>query len=157
MKTSLNSILSFCPFFLLVVFDLPACQPGKSTGSSLATPAHVQDTTRKKIVFINTSFENASQLDWEVDSSGVVNISLIYDHERSSPNRANGHWHFQIEAPPGADLTLTLKNFDNVWNGMKASPVSDKTNCFISKDGVHWVPEHRMEDGRRRVACQQGS
>jgi len=93
---------------------------------------------KSKLKFINTSFENASQLDWEVDSSGVVNISLIYDHERSSPNQANGHWHFQVEAEPGSDLTLTLQNFDNIWNGKKASPVTDKTNCLISKDGIRW-------------------
>ena len=59
--------------------------------------------------YINTSFENASQLDWEVDSDGVVNVSLIYDHERSSPNRANGHWYFQIQAEPGSDLTPDFK------------------------------------------------
>ncbi len=137
MKTSLKTILLLCPLFLIVIFDLPACQPDEAIGSSPAPL--VQDSARKKILFINTAFENASQLEWEVDSSGVVNIGLIYDHERSSPNRANGHWHFLIEAQPGADLTMTLKNFDNVWNGMKASPVSEKTNCFISRDGVHWA------------------
>jgi len=125
----MKTILSPCLLFLLVIFDVPACQLEAS---------QLQDSIRKKIRFINTSFENASQLDWEVDSSGVVNINLIYDHERSSPNRANGHWHFEIVAEPRADLTLTLGNFDNVWNGRKGSPVSDKTNCFISKDGIHW-------------------
>lgn len=89
--------------------------------------------------YIHNAFENASQLDWEVDSAGVVNISLIYDHERSSPNRANGHWHFQLEAERGSDLVLTLINFDNVWNGMKASPVSEKTSCLISGDGINWT------------------
>jgi hypothetical protein len=49
-----------------------------------------------QVKYINTSFENASQLDWQIDSNGVVNIGLIYDRERSSPNRANGHWHFQV-------------------------------------------------------------
>jgi hypothetical protein len=107
MKTLLKTILSLCALFLIVIFDLPACQLSATMGSSPATPAHVQDSARKKVIYINTAFENASQLDWEVDSSGVVNISLIYDHERSSPNRANGHWHFLIEAQPGADLTLT--------------------------------------------------
>ena len=98
-----------------------------------------QDTIKTKLKYINTSFENASQLDWEIDSAGVINLGLIYDHERSSPNRANGHWYFQIQAEPGADLTLILKNFDNVWNGRKASPVSDSTNCLISEDGINWT------------------
>ena len=111
---------------------------------------NVQDSVRKKLKFINTTFENASQLDWEIDSLGVVNISLIYDHERSSPNRANGHWHFQIQAEPGSDLTFILKNFDNVWNGMKGSPVSEQTNCFISKDGIQWeaIPTDYIKGNR---------
>ena len=138
MITRLKRILSFCIFSFILQFDLLAYQPGKATGPDPATGNHLQDSVRKKSIFINTAFENASQLDWEVDSSGVVQISLIYDHERFSPNRANGHWHFQIEAEPGSDVTLILKNFDNVWNGMKASPVSEKTNCFISKDGIYW-------------------
>ena len=89
--------------------------------------------------FINTAFENASQLDWEVDSVGVINLSLIYDHERSSPNRTVNHWYFQIQAEPGSDLTLILKNFDNIWNGQRAYPVSDKTSCLISEDGIKWT------------------
>src|SRR5690348_8522275 len=85
-----------------------------------------------QVKFINTSFENASQFDWQIDSSGVVNINLIYDRERSSPNRANGHWHFQVQAVPGTDVTIVLKNFENIWNGMLGYPVSAKTNCMIS-------------------------
>jgi hypothetical protein len=117
------------------------------------------DSVRNKLIFINTAFENASPLDWEIDSSGVINISLIYDHERSSPNRANGHWHFQIEAEPGSDLTLTLRNFDNVWNGKKASPVSEKTNCFLSKDGLHWVAIDTdwLKDNRLRFQVHMDS
>lgn len=61
------------------------------------------DTTEHPLIYINTNFENASQLDWEVDANGVVQVSLIYDHERSSPNRANGHWHFQMQAEAGSD------------------------------------------------------
>ena len=99
-------------------------------------PAFCQDT---KIQFINTSFENASPFNWEIDSSGTVIIELIYDHERSSINRANQHWHFQVQARPGSDLTFILKNFDNIWNGMKSDPISDRTPCFISTDGKNWT------------------
>jgi hypothetical protein len=106
---------------------------------SLKGSIQLQDTSKHHpLKYINTNFENASQLDWEVDSLGVVNISLIYDHERSSPNRANGHWHFQVEAEPGSEITMLLKNFNNVWNGMKGVPVSEKTNCLISQDGKTW-------------------
>jgi hypothetical protein len=99
-----------------------------------------RDSIVKKLKFINTGFENASQLNWEIDSNGVVNLGLIYDHERSSPNRAANHWYFQIQAEPGSDLTLILKNFDNIWNGQKAYPVSDRTSCIISEDRINWTP-----------------
>ena len=49
-----------------------------------------------EIEFIDTSFENASPLWWEVGDEGVINVHLLYDHERSSINRAAGHFHFQI-------------------------------------------------------------
>ena len=101
-------------------------------------PAHYTDSTRHPLVFINTNFENASQLDWEVDQSGVVQVTLNYDHERSSPNRANGHWHFQVIAEKGSDLTIVLKDFKNIWNGMPGIPISEKTNPLISEDGRNW-------------------
>src|SRR3954454_1891394 len=99
-----------------------------------------QDSIKSEVKFINNAFENASPFNWEIDSSGAVVISLIYDHERSSPNKANQHWHFQMQATPGSDLTFVLKNFDNIWNGQKACPISDSTPCFISYDGKSWMP-----------------
>lgn len=139
MKTPCKRDLSVCILSLIVIFDLSASQLRNAANASENRGKIIQDSVRRKLIFINTAFENASQLDWQVDSSGAVNIGLIYDHERSSPNQANGHWHFQIQAEPGADLTILLSNFDNVWNGKKASPVSGKTNCLISQDGIHWV------------------
>lgn len=94
---------------------------------------------KAQVKFINTSFENASQFDWQIDSNGVVNIGLIYDRERESVNRANGHWHFQVQAVPGTDVTIVLKNFENIWNGMPGYPVSAKTNCMVSTDGKKWT------------------
>ena len=93
-----------------------------------------------QVKYINTSFENASQLDWQLDSNGAVHIGLVYDRERSSVNRANGHWHFQVQAEQGAEVTVILKNFENIWNGMAGYPVSAKTNCMISTDGKKWKP-----------------
>lgn len=88
--------------------------------------------------YINTSFENASPLHWEISPNGVVHVYLVYDQERSSPNRANGHWFFEIQALPGAELTFVLHNFDNVWNGRKGSPLDDRTIGFVSEDGKAW-------------------
>lgn len=96
------------------------------------------DSTKHPLIFINTNFENASQLDWEVDDENVVQITLNYDHERSSPNRANGHWHFQVVAEKGSDLTIILKDFKNIWNGMPGIPISENTNTLISEDGKNW-------------------
>jgi hypothetical protein len=114
---------------------------------------HLHDTLKSSLKYISTNFENASQLDWEVDSQGIVNVSLIYDHERSSPNRANGHWHFKLEADSGTVVTLILENFENVWNGMKGVPVSEKTNCLISVDGKNWtvIPSDFISGNRLKI------
>lgn len=88
--------------------------------------------------YLNTSFEHASPLHWEIGPDGVVHVYLVYDHERSSPNRANGHWFFEIQAVPGTELTLVLHNFDNVWNGKKGSPLDNRTIGFISEDTRTW-------------------
>ena len=98
--------------------------------------------------FIYTGFENASPADWEVDDDGVVHIKLLYDHERCSPNRAAGHWYVQLQGEAGTDVTIMLENFDNVWNGRKSSPLSDRTSCFLSADGSSWyaVPAEKTQD-----------
>jgi hypothetical protein len=88
--------------------------------------------------YIHTCFENGSPLDWEIDDEGVVHVRLIYDHERGAPNRAAGHWHFQLHARAGDSLTVVLENFDNIWNGRFGSPISDRTSCFVSADGCGW-------------------
>ncbi|MCL5279329.1 MAG: peptidase M14 [Planctomycetes bacterium] len=90
------------------------------------------------LIFLNTTFENGSPLYWEADANNVVNVYLVYDQERASPNRANGHWFFQVQAKPGAELTFVLHNFDNVWNGQKGSPIDKRTVGFVSEDGRNW-------------------
>lgn len=102
------------------------------------------------LIYINTTFENASPLFWEIGDAGEVNVFLMYDHERSSPNRAAGHWHFRVEAPKGSELTIILNNLQNIYNGRKGSPASDKTISYISPDGKHWKPvELDLLDGHR--------
>lgn len=144
---------------LSLIIISPSCRLGKPIVSTPATLNNNQDSIRKKLKFINTSFENASQLDWEVDSDGVVNLSLIYDHERSSPNRAANHWYFQIQAEPGSDVTVILKNFDNIWNGQRAYPVSDTTSCLISEDGINWaaIPTEIITENRLKFQVHMKS
>lgn len=88
--------------------------------------------------FINTAFENASPLDWDVAPDGTVHVYLLYDHERESANRAAGHWHFQLQGRPGADLTVVLHNFENVWNGRRGVPVAKIAHTYVSQDGRAW-------------------
>src|SRR5688572_2687851 len=137
MQISLNNFLLVSLLSLNVVFN-SSYRISKPPGSNRNILISNQDSPRNKIKFINTAFENASQFNWELDSNGSVVIGLIYDRERSSPNRANQHWHFQVQATPGSDVNFILKNFDNIWNGNKAYPVSDSTPCYISEDGKNW-------------------
>ena len=106
-----------------------------ATVSSVTTAV---DSTRSKLKLIDNGFENASPFNWEIDSSGNIVIGLVYDHERASFNRANQHWHFQVQGVPGSNFNFIIKNFDNLWNGQKAYPISDKTPCFVSADGKNW-------------------
>jgi hypothetical protein len=87
--------------------------------------------------FIDTSIENGSPLWYEI-LDNVVRINLIYDHERSSPNRAAGHIHFVLHARPGASLTLEFRNLDNVWNGQAGSVAGELKTVAISDDGKAW-------------------
>ena len=92
---------------------------------------------------------------------GTVRVHLVYDHERSSPNRANGHWLFRVEAEPGSDLTLVLGPFANVWNGVLSKPIPEATISFVSDDGEHWraIPAEPAEPNwlKLRVHLQGSS
>jgi len=111
------------------------------------------------LIYINTLFDNGSPLHWDVRPDGTVLISLTYDHERSSLNRAAGHWHFQVLAEAGSDLTLVLQNFQNIWNGMPARAARDNTSCYISQDGRNWssIPTELIEGDRLRIEIHMES
>jgi Zinc carboxypeptidase len=99
--------------------------------------------------FIDTSIENGSPLWYEIVDH-VVRLNLLYDHERSSPNRAAGHIHFVLHAPPGASLTLEFRNLDNVWNGQPGSVAGELKTVAISDDGKSWrtVPTDGLPGNR---------
>jgi hypothetical protein len=90
--------------------------------------------------FIDSGFENASPLWYEATKDGVVQLHLTYDHERSSPNRAAGHVHFQLQGKPGAKVTLEFKNLENVWNGRTGSVSRELKALVASVDGKSWTP-----------------
>jgi len=140
----------FVPF-LWLVFALLSC--GAACAGVL--------TWQSDLVFLNTTFENGSPLYWETDANNVVHVYLVYDQERASPNRANGHWFFQVQAKPGAELTFVLHNFDNVWNGQQGSPIDKRTVGFVSQDGRSWqaFPAEKTADNflRFKVRVDTGS
>ena len=87
-------------------------------------------------------------------TDGTILVHLVYDHERSSPNRAAGHFHFRLHARPGSTLTLEFRNLDNVYNGRQASVANELKAAVISPDGRAWksVPLERLPGDRVRLA-----
>jgi hypothetical protein len=118
-----------------------------------AEPAKTPSITNHPLEFIDTSFENASPVWYELAPDGTVLVHLLYDHERSSPNRAAGHIHFQLQAKPGARLTLEFRNLDNVWNGVSGSVARELKVVVVSEDGRAWksVPLESLPDNRVRL------
>jgi hypothetical protein len=106
--------------------------------------------------YIDTGFENASPLWYEFAPDGSINVCLLYDHERSSPNRAAGHFHFLLQGRPGARLTLEFKNLDNVYNGQPGSVAKELKAAVISQDGRDWRPMalESLAGDRVRLAVQ---
>ena len=115
--------------------------------ASLVAPAH------HPLEFIDTSFENASPVWYEFAPDGTVLVHLLYDHERSSPNRAAGHIHFRLHAKTGAKVTLEFKNLDNVWNGVSGSVARELKTVVVSKDGRQWksAPTESFPEDRVRL------
>ncbi len=114
----------------------PAPNPNPVT-TQATTSALVAETGFE---FIDTSFENASPLWYEITPDGTINLHLLYDHERSSPNRAAGHFHFLIQAKAGSQLTLEFINLDNVYNGQPGTVAKELKTAVISPDGREWKP-----------------
>ncbi len=104
--------------------------------------------------YIDYNFENGSPLFWEIREDSSVLISLIYDHERDSPNRANGHWHFIVFAEKGTTMSLVLQNFDNIYNGHYSAPNHDNTSCFLSVDGKNWTNIETVKNSQNQLEIE---
>ena len=132
----------------LLVAALPATSVSQAAGQSPVPPASAMG-----LEYIDTSFENASPLWYDVVDN-VVRIHLLYDHERASPNRAAGHIHFRIHARPGTTLTLEFLNLDNVWNGQPGSVAGELKTVAISEDGRTWktVPTQSLPGNRVQLS-----
>jgi hypothetical protein len=106
--------------------------------------------------FIDTSFENASPLWYETAPDGSIQVHLIYDRERASPNRAAGHIHFLLHAAAGSKLTLEFRNLDNVWNSQPGSVARELKTLVISENGRDWtsVPTESLPENRVRLTVE---
>ncbi|MCI0743768.1 MAG: succinylglutamate desuccinylase/aspartoacylase family protein [Verrucomicrobia subdivision 3 bacterium] len=140
---------AFTPVALLLGV-IPWVSAATDSPKSLVAP------TNHPLEFIDTSFENASPVWYEIASDGTVLVHLLYDHERSGPNRAAGHIHLRLHAKPGARLTLEFKNLDNVWNGVSGSVVRELKTVVVSEDGRQWksVPTESLPENRVRLHVQ---
>ena len=120
-----------------------------STWLGALSSASARQVPPAALDFIDTGIENGSPLWYEIVDN-VVRINLLYDHERSSPNRAAGHVHFVLHASPGASLTLEFRNLDNVWNGQPGSVAGELKTVAISEDGRAWrtVPTDSLPGNR---------
>jgi hypothetical protein len=58
--------------------------------------ATAQERSDDGFDFVDTSFENASPAWYERAADGTIELHLLYDHERSAPNRAAGHIHVRL-------------------------------------------------------------
>jgi len=121
---------------LAVLISAALLAPGRSPAAE-EKPA---DAASHPLHYIDSTIENGSPLWWEIEPDGAVRVHLVYDQERASPNRANGHWLFRIDAAPDADLTLVLGPFGDIWNGKPAGPVPEAKIAFVSDDGQCWRP-----------------
>jgi len=118
--------------------DLVAGVSNSEKEGGMLPPATATSANTAPLEFIDTSFENASPIWYDSGPGGVINVHLLYDHERSSPNRAAGHFHFLLQARPGSALTLEFRNLDNVWNGQPGSVAKELKAAVISSDGRNW-------------------
>jgi len=116
---------------------------GAKAASTLQEAISGPKDTREKSLgldFIDTSFENASPVWYDFGRDGSVGVYLLYDHERSSPNRAAGHFHFLLLAKPGTRVLLEFKNLDNIWNGQPGSVAREMQAVVTSAEGRVWNP-----------------
>ena len=130
---------------LLLIFTVTCSSP------TLAINYFNNDSS---LIYINSFIENGSPINWERKGKDTILISLVYNYERVTLNRATEHWHFLINGKAGSDFTLIFKNFDEIYNGQLIQ--FDSTlfqTCIVSPDGKKWehVQAEWIEGDRMKV------
>ncbi len=153
---------------LLAIFSsinyvsLFAQEPSTNSKGSADPVANILQATTEsehqynELEYIDTSFENASPLWYQTVAKGLVEVHLLYDHERSQPNRAAGHFHFLLHAKAGAKFTIEFKNLDNIYNGRPGSVANELKAAVVSEDGRTWrsVPLESRGDNRVQLSIE---
>lgn len=117
---------------------LTGLAPVQSAANGLSAGRSGLEGSLAGLDYIDTSIENASPLWYEATADGLIRIHLLYDHERSSPNRAAGHLHFLIHGKTGLRLKMEFLNLDNVWNGRPGSVAKELKTVVVSENGRDW-------------------
>ena len=130
----------YLPILLIALFSV-----------SFASYSFVQTNKELPVDYVNSNFENASPLFWENEPDGSALIHILYDHERSTPNRASNHVLFQVHAKSGSDVVLKIQFFDEIWNGKRVPSQSLVKNYHVSADGKVWkiIPAELFEKGHK--------
>ncbi len=145
---------AFSPFPLLVAIQFLFCSACVS-----ANGAGGEANNKSSVVYINTSIENGSKINWEMANDSTVNIYLAYDYEREVLNRAYDHWHFLLEADTGSDITMVFHNFNEIYNGEHIPFNTWIMDCITSPDDKTWqhVPVEWIEGDRMKVKIHMES
>lgn len=145
---------------IVLLAQAPAAPPAPASPAATAAPASSAappaPAALAGLEYIDTGFENASPLWYEPAADGTIQIHLLYDSERSSPNRAAGHVHFLVHGRPGSRLTFEFRNLDNVWNGRPASVAPELRTLVVSQNGRDWtpVPTVSLPDNRVQLTVE---
>ncbi|MBI2925662.1 MAG: peptidase M14 [Verrucomicrobia bacterium] len=132
-----------------------AVEDAQSNDSATARNQRLATNTNS-LVYIDTSFENASPVWYESAADGTILVHFLYDHERASPNRAAGHIHFLLHALAGSKLTIEFINLDNVWNRTPGSVARELKSLVVSQNGRDWraVATEALPTNRVRLTLE---
>ena len=92
---------------------------------------------------IETTFENASPLDWQLAGPDTLFLHMVVDRERFGRNAQITHLHFRVhvEEPHGQTIELRIGHSQNCWNDrLEPAWVHQERIAFRYSldDGLSW-------------------
>jgi hypothetical protein len=93
-------------------------------------------------LFLDSFFENASMLRWEQSGADTVDLDLIPDHGRMSPNCQMTHWNFRVHVPAaavGGSLRVRFRPVNSCWNGHPGAALKrEGLTSVVRAQGQPW-------------------